>query len=454
MKKYKLIYILISAIVFFVSCKKESPGHSVPIIESLDISQTESILLDNEIYIDAKLSDKETPLSTLEVELFANGEIINSRSIRTKGNDVALEKEALFIPFAPNITTGQELAIRFTLINVDGNEVVVEKTFKAIRPDLPESLYFILSDDVIEFKRTAENPYIYITEEGQYKSSYKGILATDEDIENADFIWNGSGKANEVLIGERFGDDITISYPTWLVSRLEFNALSFKFGVEGEEIVLSVKNRQMTGVDGYFFAEINFVKDEEFEIVGLEEEKLKNAYNRDFFEYNKENGKFKFLRATGNWAVFYSSDMNYFWVMHMEDAAPACYWIVGHGFSCAPVWNAGYYYYGGWDFIVDRLGYAVPIGDGKYQVSMYINDDHEWDSFEFEIYSNLEWEKTLGIELTNDNIFGDKTGIEVSGSNGLTGNGDFVPGYYRLVFDTSGGTGLGKTIVTITRLSD
>ncbi len=65
-------------------------------------------------------------------------------------------------------------------------------------------------------------------------------------------------------------------------------------------------------------------------------EDVEHAYNRDFFSYNPDNGKFTFLRKSGTWEIYYSSKYNYIWVARMGDTAPTCFWLVGHGFTCAP----------------------------------------------------------------------------------------------------------------------
>ena len=75
----------------------------------------------------------------------------------------------------------------------------------------------------------------------------------------------------------------------------------------------------------------------------------------------------------------------------MSDTAPTCFWLVGHGFTCAPVWNEAYNS-GGWNLEdISQLGYIVPIGEQKYQTTVYLSNTHEWESFEIEIYSDLQW---------------------------------------------------------------
>ena len=121
-------------------------------------------------------------------------------------------------------------------------------------------------------------------------------------------------------------------------------------------------------------------------------------------------------------------------------------------FLCALVLNESYFS-GGWNLEdISQLGYIVPIGEQKYQTTVYLSNTHEWESFEIEIYSDLQWNKDKGMLLQEGSLSGDTDGIELSGSNGITSGDGFVPGYYRLTFDAS--QGVGKETLHIERLSD
>lgn len=439
-----------------MSCSdKDSVRHSIPIINSIDLSQAESITVPDTLFFSANLSDPVTPLSTIEVDLFLDDQLIESSSIRTKGNSVQLENQGLAIPFLANITENSEVNIQFTLINVDGHEASDEKRLSVKRPDLPNTLFFVTNDEVLEFKNSEENIYLYSTDVGTYGNAYSGKLATHTDFVEAEFLWNGDGQ-NKAAIGDRFGDDIAIDFATWEVDKLSFDAISFMFDVEGEQTAIYVKDNLLTGLDGYFYTKLNFTKDEVFTIDGLEPEVLEQAYNRDFFSYDEATGDLTFLRDSGEWEIYYDKKINYLWVVRMDDVAPDAYWVVGHGFSSAPVWNVDLYFYGGWSTSdVNRMAYMVSIGDNKYQTSVYINNEHEWGNFEFQFYSDRSWGKDLGIELFENGISGDIAGIEVyPGDGGLVGKPDFVPGYYRLILDVSQGTSPGQPRMEILRIGD
>ena len=135
---------------------------------------------------------------------------------------------------------------------------------------------------------------------------------------------------------------------------------------------LKIKETELIASEGFFRAQISFTQGEEFEMSGFED--VEHAYNRDFFSYNPDNGKFTFLRKSGTWEIYYSSKYNYIWVARMGDTAPTCFWLVGHGFTCAPVWNEAYNS-GGWNLEdISQLGYIVPIGEQKYQTTVYLSN--------------------------------------------------------------------------------
>lgn len=176
------------------------------------------------------------------------------------------------------------------------------------------------------------------------------------------------------------------------------------------------------------------------------------------FEYESEEGIYD-NRYSGKIATTAAIDgstvisFNYIWICRDGDTAPDCFWMVGHGFTCAPVWNDFYTNSGGWNMEdITQEAYIVKTGDNRYQCTVYLNNHHIWDSFEAEFYSDREWGKDNGMLIHQENISGDATGIVESNSNGITSGDGFVPGYYRLTFDTSGGVGNEK--LNIERIGD
>ena len=459
MKHNNLFLWLLGLTVCWLAACSEEDGrvkypYSCPELSGLQFSTTDQTPAADSLYFSVKIHDPETPLSTLEVKLMVGETLVSSQSIRTKGTDVSIVEKGIYIPFEADLEENQEAKVVLTAINVEGSEVTQTFDFHIVRPQIPEVLYLHYNGEVVEMTRSAENPYLYLTEvsgsEEGYPMELTGKISTAESLDDAELIWGAAEKSNTAVLIEASGPSFAFDYRDWFVEQITFDVMTFKLGVVGFQKNLKIKETELIASEGFFRAQISFTQGEEFEMSGFED--VEHAYNRDFFSYNPDNGKFTFLRKSGTWEIYYSSKFNYIWVARMSDTAPTCFWLVGHGFTCAPVWNEAYNS-GGWNLEdISQLGYIVPIGEQKYQTTVYLSNTHEWESFEIEIYSDLQWNKDKGMELQAGSLSGDTDGIEISASNGITSGDGFVPGYYRLTFDTS--QGVGKETLHIERLSD
>ncbi len=450
MKNNYIIYILLLVVLGLTSCDDDDKRESTPVIKDLSITSSTTLQMPDSITFSASVEDQVTPLSTLEVDILVNGESVAHKSIRTKGNTSELVGEKIGLPFLPNIPEGTAKVL-FTLINVDGFESTVEKDIIIERPILPDELYLTVGENIIALTKDADNPMLYKSDEGEYNSVFSGLVSTSEDLESAEYIWAQGKEDNNALIGGQFSSSINISFPTWLVSRITFNVLTFSFSVEGTEVNLSVNGTEFEGTGSYFYSKVNFVKGAEFTIEGIDAAKIEAAYNRDFFSYDEASGKLIFTGETGTWDVYYSLKYNYFWVNKMTDVAPATYWIIGHGFSSASQWHSDFNAIG-WDLTDPKqLAYMKPLAANKYQATIYLTDQHDWGGFDIQIFSELTWEAKY-VVFTSATLTGDSAGMVSSedSSGDLVGSTGFVPGYYRLTMDIS--TGLDKASLNFERL--
>lgn len=451
MNIYKLLLAGALLTVGLLSCNNDDAETviTIPEIETLAVSGSDNVTLGDSVFFNATVNDDKTPLSTLEVELLSKEVVLEHKTIRTKGNKVSLSDISIFVPFMPNVATGDELTLRFTLINVNGGEAKMEKKLKAVRPQLPETLYMVLSDEsVIELHATEENPLMYESDEGGYVSAFSAKIATSPNPLEAEYVWNAGDKDNTAVIGNKFGPDVRFSYNSWLVKKIKFDAFSFTLDVEGLKLVVKVKGVQMIASGEYLYAGVNFTKGGEFEIEGIENPEA--ACNRDFFTYNAQTGKYTFTGESGKWDVYYSLNYNYIWVNRMADVAPATYWIIGAGLSSIPRWYPAFNDVG-WDLDdVKQLAYMKPIEANKYQASIYLSDQVPW-GFDIQIYSNRTWKANFAV-FANDRLTGDIEGFLAAGRNmaDLVMSDGFVPGYYRLTLDIT--DGLAKAKVHIERL--
>lgn len=436
MKHIKLI-ISVLAFAGLLSCSKENHNETGDTLVLSNVAVSESVTVPGEISVRAKVADTKVALSTLEISAsLENGTVLSHKSVRTRGNEADVE-ESLDIPFAANMAEGAAVAVNLKAINVKGENVSQTVTSSIIRPDIPETIFMKIGDDIHAMTKSSDN--LYQTEEGSFEGVLTASFATAEDFSEASIIWGKSGGAANLAETCSFSDatGVEISYPTYIVSRYTFNTLTFEVGVVGEEKHVSINGTELVPQSGLLYARINFTQGAAVTIEGIED--LENAYNRDFF--SPDGGSFTFLRESGAYDVYYSTKYNYIWVANMSAVAPECLWIVGHGFTCAPVWHDDFSR-GGWsaDYIY-QLGYCVKVGEDLYQCSIYLNNNHEWGSFEFEVYSNLEMSKQNGFGGAS--LTGFTKGVSLNGAAdgkpGLTSDSGFQSGYYVITFNNATG---------------
>lgn len=432
----------ILAIASLASCVKPEPIDPSATLTLSEVNVSASVTVPGSITVAAKVSDENIALSTLNISaaLEDGTEIVAEKKIRTRGHEATVN-ETVEIPFTANMPDGAKVIVNLKAINVEGATLSQTANVTVARPEIPETIYMKLGDEVYEMTKTSD--YLYQTEEGSYESVGTAYFATAEEFSEAPIFW-GSSSEDNIAETCAFSDapGVSVSYPTYLVSQYTFNTLTFEVGVAGEEVHVAVKGTELAPqAGGLLYSKISFTQGETLTITGIDD--LENAYNRDFFVPDG-NGAFTFAPESGEYDVYYSPRYNYIWVAKMDAVAPDCLWIIGHGFICAPVWHPDFSSdaVSGWatDYIY-QLGYCVKVGEDLYQCSMYLNDKHTWGSFEFEIYSDLESNKTHGFGGTS--LTGFTKGITLSGAGdgmpGLTSTVGFQPGYYVITFNNATG---------------
>lgn len=454
LKNNILKYLCCTLVILLSACEEETGRvvypYSAPEISNFEVSVSEQMAAADSLFFSIDIKDNQTPLSTLEVSLSLGGNQIYSQSIRTKGMDASIKNYGIYVPFDAGLEDNTEATLTLVAINVEGSETKQEHQFRVMRPEIPETIYLHLDGQVIPMEQSQDNPYEYVTVSGTYPTQFAGKVSTSQTLEESKLIWGYAEDVNYAALISETGAGFTFDYQDWQIEQITFNTLTFKVGAIGTYEVYTINGVELEASAGYYKSAISFEQGQEVEVTGFVD--IEGAYNRDFFEYNPSTGKLTFLRESGMWEVYYSSKYNYMWIVRMDDVAPEAFWLIGHGFISAPVWNDDYNT-GGWDTEdVSRMAYAVKVADNTYQTTIYLNNTHEWASFEIEIYSDRQWNKTNGMELKEGALSGDMSGFTISQSNGITNTAEFVPGYYRLTFDTSAGVGNEK--LSLTRLAD
>src|SRR3712207_8729462 len=73
--------------------------YSVPRLSGLTLSADKQLAYGDSLFFSLDINNPETPLSTLEVELTADGQSLYKESIRTKGNEASIRHHGLSVPF-------------------------------------------------------------------------------------------------------------------------------------------------------------------------------------------------------------------------------------------------------------------------------------------------------------------------------------------------------------------
>ena len=451
----KYIYSLFClAAVLLVGCKADEGREVYPFSEP-EVSNVSFAVADveeagSDISFSLGIKDPLTPLSTLEIELKLEDKVLYTESIRTKGQSAEINDHVINIPFYADFEKGAA-QLKLTAINIE--EKVEIKNFTIERPAIPATIYLHYEDQVVELHQSEENPYAYATESGAFPERFKGKISTSKTLEDSKFVWTAGDANNATQLGNTESDDFSFDFTDWEVEKVKFNTFTFGLSVEGLSRIIKIKGVALALVDGLYQGAIDFKEGEDVEILGIED--LKGAYNRDFFSYDTSTEKIKFLQASGKWSVFYSVKYNYMWVARMDDVAPTTYWLIGHGFTCAPIWHDDYNARG-WELDnITGMAYMVKVADNKYQTTVYLNDTHNDGSFDIQFYINRSWVANDEMAVFNDSSFsGDAEKIGYGGGNkaDIIGLEGFVPGYFQITLDIS--AGLDKSKLNFKRLSN
>ena len=194
----------------------------------------------------------------------------------------------------------------------------------------------------------------------------------------------------------------------------------------------------------FVYSNITFTNGEDIQITGISESLIAEAYNRDFFDFDRTTGKLKFNGESGDYDVFYSAKYNYFLVMQLHTGYPACYWMIGNGFStCASRWRSDFEVYG-WDCAdIFHFAYMKPLGNQKYQTTILTGKGEEdtsaakWTHFKVNFIGNESWNPFMtGFKaITGDGSFTDK--LDIAAPWDVTSEAE---GRFRVTLDVANAT--------------
>lgn len=462
LKKIHLLLPLL-ALSMAAGCRQEfvEQDYTVPEIMNLSCSAGSEVEAASDISWSADIHDDAVSIIRMNVQLICNDEIISSDSRQLQGKDYSFTDERFHVPFVSNFAEDSDAFLVFSVMNRTGQECRDTVEFTITRPEIPATLYLHYGDRTVEMTRSALNPYEYSTPDSQFPGNLTAWISTSESLAESRLVWGYSavsGVAGVLENGQ--GNGFVLNFGNANVSNIYFNTLTFAVTsniLEGVYIN-GIKLDENASLDGAYASPVYFENGQKVTVNGIDN--ISQAYNRDFFSYDSSTGELTFLRETGSWDVIYSAKYNYIWVFRADDTAPDCIWLVGQGFTSASVWHDDYNS-GGWGSDFLRTGYAVKVSDNVYQATVYINNTHEWAGEDIGFTSDRNG-TPYAMVSNSSNITGDSDGFHISASNtrgictyeypnvdengvptsssGGVRDSDFVPGYYRITIEISGGT--------------
>jgi hypothetical protein len=403
MKKITKIFLFALASAYMVSCQKDEHlvtyPESFPVFDQAEVAES-TITYGDSITVSVGISDKGTPLSTLEVQVVLNNELLTTESIRTKGNSAEVTRR-YGVPFVANRPDNASVKVYLSSINVDGYTTdTILKTTTAMRPEIKELWIVPTVGKTYKLSLADTANLVYFGNGLTYGPTVTYRLATKLDkFSKVD--WSGLvfGKVGDGIgVIDQRGDPITDSDPTLVgISEITFDALKFTSHVGGkllEPVTTLDVNTELTPVvmAGKDFLEGNIYFGEGVEVTFTGLADLHKSLPPDYFEITGANTA-TFQGKDAIYKAYYYKDGEYLYVEPQPDVIfPDALWICGTGFGrpSAPYevtssWN--------WNSPFDYAP-AMLVSDGVYQVTIYgLNTDggFGFGTLDFKFFYKRGW---------------------------------------------------------------
>jgi len=463
--KSKIINPILFACIatMFFSCKEDlSMVHypaSTPNFQQAAVKES-TIVYGDSITVNAEISDK-MPLSTLEVMVVVNDQLIEKESVRTAGNSYSYNQR-FSIPFGPYMPDNVPVEVHLSSINVEGfHRDTVLTTAIATRPLIP-TMYMVERTKTVELTLTDPKNYIYSADNLTFGNDVAFLLPTIVTRFNR-VDWTGLvfGDVNGSLgIVQQGGDSIKISDASLVgiksVKLDLFNftvtatgdpmtpATSIDVGTFSDKTIASTDYLNVTTPDTWKITQLYLGKDVEITFAGIGN--LANGLTPDFFEVTGENTA-KFLGETGVYTLYYLPSADYLYMEQPNATFPDVMWFDGVGFGrpATPYaktssWN--------WNSPLE-YAFCRKVSPGVFQVTIYVNheiNDDPNDGWRYAFNAKFFWQRGWGSNgvgevdarqytISTDLLYAPTTQDQgnFSGMPGLAA----APGVYRFTIDTN-----------------
>lgn len=419
---------------------------SYPVFDMASVAEA-TITYGDSISLEVELSDEGTPLSTLEVLVVVNKEVIETETIRTKGNTASVQRKYA-VPFEANRPDLEPVKVYLSSINVDGYTTdTILSTTVARRPPIDELWFVPTTGNTYPMTLVDAEKLIYKSEGMDFGNRVTFRMATRLDkFKRVD--WSGLvfGMVGDgVGVIDQSGEPLTSDEPSLVgITEMTFDALAFTVEAGGKllepftalDIQADLSPLVMASKD-FRGGNIYFGTGVEVTFTGLND--LSNNLAPDLFEVTGEHTAV-FVGPTAIYKAYYYVDGNYLYVEPLPEVIyPEAMWVCGTGFGrpSAPYettssWN--------WNSPFDYAP-AVRMAEGIYQVTFFgRNRDDDGDGFgtlDFKFFFKRGWwDAAHEIDAAQYTLTEPFFGRTDSGNTGNV-NGGSTPfeGVFRVTLD-------------------
>lgn len=456
MKNMRKILLIALAVLLINSCKKDQTlvtyPKSFPVFEQAQVAET-AIVYGDSITLNVNLSDKVTPLSTLEVQVVVYNKVLSTESIRTKGNNATVSKKYA-VPFGAYRPDNAFVKVYLSSINVDGwtTDTIISTT-RAKRPEI-EGIWLVpTKGKTYKLDLIDSANLLYYASGMDFEDTVRYLLATKIDkFKKID--WSGLvfGKVDDGIgLVTQIGDILTSGDATIVgISEFTFDALKFEVKVGGkllEPIIALDVNNDLPPIvmDGKNFLGGNVYLGEGVEITFTGLTNLQNSIAPDYFEITGTNTA-KFRGKTGMYKAYFYSPGSYLYIEPQPNAIyPNVLWMDGTGFGRP---STPYVTTASWNWN-SPLDYAPcrQISSGVYQVTVYgknTDNGSGWGTFDFKFFHQRGWFNAKGvneeINATTYTIISSAPFVSRASDGNVNGTTTPFEGVFRITVDVNAKT--------------
>jgi len=333
---YKITVWSVFILAFFTSCTgtyyDRSYTISIPKITSASISPT-TFTFGDSITLTASLSDPESPLATLDINIIANNQSIFTQTVQVGGNsyDVNLQ---IPVPLAGNIPDNAGIKVDLTLRNTIKGEATQEISgLTGMRPYFAQLYLVPENGPVYTLTPEAGNKDLYdagtiaLPKSFSYRIAQK--ITPDNQVDYSGMVWGN--KNGQIQLVNETGDPAFVHVSDDYTAGFVFDNFAFSVALNGAkyapgDLVLdSFENTVTINGEDLSKTSVSLQNGQILTVFPIDA-----LYNVDFFDRVGPN-TVKFLGETGNYDLYYSAMRKIVIVGVANPAYPSYLMMAGQG---------------------------------------------------------------------------------------------------------------------------